>query len=228
MSRMRKVWDILTKPEVYWRFFSLLLAIIFWLLAVGDGTISETERTITIGIEVLNLPEDLVLVDPPESIRVRIRGLSPLLNRGEGAISATIDLSGAVEGTETYSVNVEGPLGINVVSITPRWVSVYTEDLAEAVFPVTLALLGIDRSRAMLGIRPSPAVITVRGPRSILEEVDHVVAYLSFASLSQDPEGRSNETFPVQALDARGRSITGLEVDPPSIRVIEFVEHEEE
>ena len=52
MSRISKLWSFLTKPEVYWRLFSLALAIIFWLLATGDGTLGETERTITLGVQV--------------------------------------------------------------------------------------------------------------------------------------------------------------------------------
>lgn len=223
MSRISKLWSFLTKPEVYWRLFSLALAIIFWLLATGDGTLGETERTITLGVQVQNIPADLVLVDPPESVRVRIRGLSPLVNRGESSVSVSIDLAGAVQGTETYSVEVDGPLGISVVSVTPQWVSVYTEDVAEAAFPVTLVFLGIDRNRMMMEIRPSPAVITVRGPRSILEKVDHVVAYLGI-----DPELNLETSFPVLALDAQGRSLDGLDIDPPEIRVIEVVDNGEE
>lgn len=223
MSRISKLWAFLTKPEVYWRFFSLLLAVIFWLLATGDGTLGETERTIALEVQVQNLPADLVLVDPPEDVRVRIRGLSPLVNRGESSVSASINLAGAVEGTETYSVEVDGALGINIVSVIPQWVSVYTEDVAEAVFPVTLAFLGIDRNRMMMGIRPSPAVITVRGPRSILEEVDHVVAYLGI-----DPELNLETSFQVQALDAQGRSLYGLEIDPAEVRIIEVVDNGEE
>ena len=221
MTSLKRFWAFLTKPEVYWRLFSLLLAITFWLLAAGDGTLGEAERAISLGVEVKNLPADLVLVDPPESVTVRIRGLSPLLNRGEGAVFASIDLSGAVEGTETYSVDVEGPLGINIISVTPGWVSVYTEELAQSAFPVTLALLGIDRTRTMLGLRPRPAIITVQGPRSILEQVDHVVAYLSVDS-TLSLEG----SFPVHALDAQGRSLGMLKIDPPEIKVVELEEEQ--
>jgi len=73
-----------------------------------------------------------------------------------------------------------------------------------------------------MGIRPSPAVVTVRGPRSILDQVDHVVAYLSV-----DPQLLLEETFSVQALDAHGRSLGGLEIDPPEIRIIEFIDEGE-
>lgn len=214
MKLIKKIWAFLTEPEIYWRLFSLVLAIMFWLLAAGDGSIGETERTLTLPVEVQNLPADLVLIDPPEAVKVRIRGLSPLLNRGEGAIFASIDLGGAQEGTETYNVKVEGPLGIDIMDVTPNWVSVYTEEMAESTFPVTLAFLGVQRTEMATNLRPQPAIITIRGARSTLEQVDHVVAYLNI-----DQDFGIGESFPVRALDAQGRSIPSLTIEPPEITV---------
>jgi len=165
-------------------------------------------------VEVEGLPADLVLVERPEPVRVRIRGLAPLLNRGEGALTASINLRGAQAGTETYNVEVSGPLGIQILSITPSWVSVYTEELVEAVFPVTLALLGVERAGVVAELRPEPPAVTLRGARSAVEQVDHVVAYLTAA------DGlKPGSSFPVRALDAQGRGIAAVEIDPPEITV---------
>lgn len=215
MNYLRRAWEFLTKPTVYWRIFSLLLAITLWLLAAGDGTLGEAERIISLGVEVHNLPPDLILVDPPEAVKVRIRGLSPILNRGEDFIDAKIDLAGAAEGTETYDVVINAPAGIEVLSVMPRFVSVYTEELVRSPFPVTLALLGVDPNRNLGGLKPVPAVITVMGARSILERVDHVVAYLNLDSKVNVLAG----SFPVQALDSQGRSLSMVAIDPPAIRV---------
>lgn len=215
MNRLQKMWAFLSQPEVYWRIFSLLLAITFWLLAAGNGSLSGTERIATLAVEVENMPADLALVNSPEMVRVRIRGLSPILNRGEDALLAKIDLSNAEEGSETYAVEVDAPLGIEVVTVTPRWVNVYTEQIGEATFPVTLALLGVDSTKVVRGLDADPSLVTVRGPRSILKEVDHVVAHLSLDSLFEE-----GEIFvPVQALDFQGRSLFGLETDPKEITV---------
>lgn len=222
MNRLKKIWTFLSRPEVYWRIFSLLLAMTFWLLAAGDGSLSGTERLATLAVEVENMPVDLALVNSPEMVRVRIRGLSPLLNRGEDALIAKIDLSNAEEGSETYAVEVEAPLGIEVVTVTPRWVNVYTEQIGEAIFPVTLALLGVDSTKVVIGLNSNPSVVTVRGPRSILEEVDHVVAHLSLDSLFEEGE----ISVPVQALDFQGRSLFGLETDPKDV-IVAFDQPEE-
>jgi YbbR domain-containing protein len=211
---VKKLWDFLTREDVYWRLFSLVLAIILWLLAVGGGSLGQMERTLDIDVEVRNLPGDLVLVEYPEEITVRVRGLSPILNRGESSISAFIDLTGAQEGTETYNVEVTSPLGIEVLDVTPGWVSVYTEGLEEAVFPVTLALLGVDRAQLAAGLRPEPPIVTVRAARSALEQVDHVVAYVNIGASIE-----SGSAFPVRALDAQGRGVAVLDIEPAEIAV---------
>jgi len=214
MRVARRLRALVTRPEVYWRLFSLLLAVILWLLAAGDGSLGEAERTVTLPVEVQNLPADLVLLESPEPVKVRIRGLSPLLNRGESSLSAVIDLAGAQAGTETYNVEVTGPLGIQIVGVTPSWVSVYTEELEEAVFPVTLALLSVERAQPEARLRPQPAVVTLRGARSTLEQVNHVVAYVQMGA-----EMEPGSSFPVRALDAQGRGLSGLEIEPPRITV---------
>lgn len=214
MRLARRIWAFLTSPDIYWRLFSLLLAVILWLLAAGDGSLGEAERTVTLAVEVQNLPADLVLVEEPEPVQVRVRGLSPLLNRGESSISASINLRGAQAGTETYNVEVSGPLGIQILSVTPGWVSVYTEELVEAVFPITLALLGVERAEFAAGLTPRPEVVTLKGARSVVDEVDHVVAYVNVGG----GLGAGN-SFPVRALDAQGRGILAVEVDPPQITV---------
>ena len=82
MRVARRLWALVTRPEVYWRLFSLLLAVILWLLAAGDGSLGEAERTVTLPVEVQNLPADLVLLESPEPVKVRIRGLSPPPEQG--------------------------------------------------------------------------------------------------------------------------------------------------
>lgn len=215
MGRLKEIWEFLSKPKVYWRLFSLVLAIIFWLLAAGDGSLGGTERVITLDVELQNLPADLVVVERPDPVKVRIRGLAPILNRGEEGIRAKINLTDGEQGTKTYGVEVESPAGIEVVSVTPRWISVVTEEIAREIFPVTVALLGIEPTNVITVVNPVPAVVTVMGPNSILNRVDHVVAYVTLGIDQLDRE----VGFPVQALDAQGRSLTPLEINPPKIQV---------
>lgn len=215
MRRIKEIWSFLTKPKVYWRLFSLLLAVIFWLLAVGDGTFRGTERVIALQVALDNLPGELVVVDPPESVKVRITGLSPFLNRSEDLLSASVDLHLAAEGPGAYSVNVEAPAGIEVISVTPRWVNIETEQVLEKLIPVIPAILGLDPGGAPYQAKPSPPLVTVRARRSILERADQAVVYVTAAEDLPKLQG----SFPVQVLDASGRSLAGITVDPAEVEI---------
>lgn len=221
MEQLKRIWSFLTQPKVYWRLFSLLLAVIFWLLASGDGSFRGAERIVTVEVAIHNLPPDQVVVERPAPVQVGITGLSPFLNRSGEALNAHIDLSGATPGSRPYTVEVEAPAGIEVISVTPRWVSVETERLAQKTFPVTLAVLGMNPRLSTGEMAPVPAVVTVSGRASILERVDLVVAYLS---LNEDLT-RLEGSFPVQVLDAKGHSLGGVAVEPAEVRV--YVEVDE-
>lgn len=224
MEQLKRMWSFLTQPKVYWRFFSLLLAVIFWLLAAGDGSFRGTERIVTLEVAIHNLSADQVVVDRPEPVKVRITGFSPFLNRSGEALNAYIDLNGALAGRQAYAVEVEAPAGIEVISVTPRWVSVETEQLVKKTYPVTIAVLGMNPAISISEIKPDPGVVTVTGRGSILERVDLVVAYLSLNGDLTRLEG----SFPVQVLDAQGHSLGGVAVEPAEVRIdVEINESEQ-
>jgi len=199
---------------VYWRLFSLVLAVILWLLAAGNGDLVGTERVVDLNVEVRNLPRDLALLERPEPVKVRIRGLAPLLNRQEDSLTAAIDLKDAAPGAETHFVSIEAPAGVDIVSVTPRWVSVYTEMIESKVFPVSVALLGLDHGGGLRGFKTNPQVVTVTGPGSILNKVDRVAVYISNGRLLG-----LEESFPVQALDAAGRALALVQIEPSEVNV---------
>ena len=77
---IKRVWSFLSQPKVYWRLFSLLLAVIFWLLAAGDGNFTSRESFFRCGDH--NLPADQIIVDPPGAVTLRLSGLSPFTRSG--------------------------------------------------------------------------------------------------------------------------------------------------
>ncbi|NLJ81464.1 MAG: hypothetical protein GX335_10655 [Firmicutes bacterium] len=214
MKELRKLWAFFTEPKVYWRLFSLLLAVIFWLLAAGDGSLGGLERVVPLTVEVENIPDGLVLLEPPQQVRLKIRGLAPVLDQSEGLIKARIDLRGAAAGTETYPVNVQVPSGVEILSIAPSLVSVYTEEKRQKVFPVTLAVLGLNSGGRVPGFVLNPAAVTVTAPGSILEKVDHLLVYLNLAG------GPAREAaYPVRALDSGGRDLDLVQIEPAEVKV---------
>ncbi len=209
-KHLKRLWLFFSDPQVYWRLFSLALAVILWLLAAGEGDIGGTERFYTLPLTAQNLPEDQALLDPLPTVRVRLRGLSPILTMIEDDLQAVIDLSHAEEGQMSYNVNVPAPVGVEVVSISPQWVTVRTEQILTAEFSVQVGLLNVYPQALMHQVTPVPSTITVTAPRSLLAQVDQVVAYISVG----DTFGSFRETVPVVAIDASGKPLQGVQLNP--------------
>jgi len=215
VRRLQSLWNYLTEPRIYWRLFSLALAVIFWLLAAGEGDLGGTERVFSLPLSARNLPADQAVVDPLPVVRVRLRGLSPILALVENDLQAVIDLSGAEEGQGSYTVEVPAPVGVEVVSITPERVSVRTEQVLAAQFPVRVALLDVYPRALVHNVTPNPAQVVVTAPRSLLGQVDQVAAYISVG----DREGGFTAVVPLTAIDKAGRPLSSVQIDPQQVTV---------
>lgn len=217
ISFIRRRFGKLIKDEnLYYRFLALFLAIVLWFLAGGEERFPPAERLLTVPVQVTNLPEDLALVEEPPTVRVRIRAISPLLPVAERELRAVTDMENAIEGEGTYGVEVRAPVGVEVASITPRWIPLRTEQILEEEFPVSVGLVGLPPEQGIQSLLPDPAEVLVRAPRSVLQEVSQVVAFISLGGATSRLEG----TFPVRATDAQGRTLDNVEIFPEEVRVV--------
>ncbi len=208
---------VLVKDEnLYFRFFALFLAVVLWFLAGGEGRFSTVERTLSIEAQIGDLSPDFALLTEPENIRVGVRGFAPLIPAAEREIRATIDLSGVIEGEGTYGVDVTVPTGIELVSISPRWVRLRTERVLEQTFAVSVALIGLVPEQGIQSLTPNPSEVMVRGPRSALDSVRQVVADIALGGSATRLEGN----FPVRAIDDQGRTVDQVSVIPDEVRVV--------
>lgn len=207
---------IFRDQNLHLRFFALFLAIVLWFFASGQGRFGAVEQTLMIETEVINLPADHGLLGEPDPIRVRVRGLAPLISIAENDGRATVDLRNAIEGEGTYEVNINIPTGIEVISLTPRWLDLKIERILEQDFGVNVGLLGLEPEYGIQSLTPDPATVTVRAPRSILDQVAQVVAHIALGPNTSHLEG----SFPVRAIDYNGRDIEEVIIFPEQVRVV--------
>ena len=73
-----------------------------------------------------------------------------------------------------------------------------------------VGLLNVYPQALMHQVTPVPSTITVTAPRSLLAQVDQVVAYISVG----DTFGSFRETVPVVAIDASGKPLQGVQLNP--------------
>lgn len=207
---------IIRDEDLYLRFFALFLAIILWVLAGGTIRVASDEKTFTIPVQMRNIPEDFALMDSPESVRINLRSRSPWLSIAEQDTQATVDLSNAIEGTGTYGVDVHVPSGVEIISVSPRWVEIQMEQVLEKNYTVYIAALGLKPDQLLQSHLPDTDYVKARAPRSLLEQIHQVVVYVGLVHGANRIEG----TFPIRAVDNRGHVIEGVSFFPSEVLVV--------
>ena len=113
------------------------------------------ERSLRVPLEFRNIPEALEIVgDPPDSVDVRLRGSSALLEpRCSRAKSSRCSISAArAPGSRLFHIRndeVRAPFGVEVAQVMPATLALELEKSARRTVPVVAG----DRRRARAGLR---------------------------------------------------------------------------
>jgi YbbR domain-containing protein len=157
---------------------ALLLALLMW---VGVNSVeSELQIIPDVPVEIVNLPDELAVANDWEgTIDVRLRGSAQRFRDiRAGQIGPRIDLSDARAGENIISLSAEDlrvPLGTQVESIVPRDITVVLEERVVAAIPISSVVEGEPATGyEVAGKILNPSTAWVSGPRSRVDDLDHV------------------------------------------------------
>ncbi len=193
---------------------SLVLAILFWLWVTSQGNSQTLDRdpTLTLSLIAKNTPANSMIMTKLPSVRVKTEGYNPSINVNE--LFAYVDLSGSEPGEHDYEVKVEPIPNIKIVEISPRVVTLQLDTVEERMLPVTVEVSGAPVNGKKVGETiVKPSVVNVRGPSSLLGEVDKVLVELSAAGASETLQ----VSRPLLFRDKNGLAIFGPD---PSVETI--------
>ena len=187
---------------------SLGLGILIWLLVVGAD---QMDMTLTVPIEILNLPKQLVIYNQyQKEVEVTLRGPRTIMQEMRSRnLSLPVDLSQAGPDTVVLSTDrlpLQLPSGIAVLRIQPASITLSIDQLAQRNIPVEAQVKGkVGLGYALKEITLTPDKILVSGPQSFLEQQP----VLKTAPIDLDGRTRS-ETIPVNlALSSELMSLIG-------------------
>ena len=157
------------------KLLAFALAVAFWIQVAGQPVV---ERGIDVPLGFENVPQLLhVGGDPPDSVRVRVRGASSIVSGLQpDDVVAAIDLDGERAGRRLFDMfagRVRAPFGVEIVQVVPATVAVSLEPAgAPRVVRVVPDIEGRPAEGfAVGGVTALPATFEVVGPAGRLVDL---------------------------------------------------------
>ncbi|ADV66307.1 CdaR family protein [Deinococcus maricopensis] len=198
------------------KFLALLAATAVWFVATADRR-AITERSLNVPLvvrdETTGAGRRGVSGLATQTIRVTVSGpRTRLTSLPDDAVRASIDVTGAAEGTFTRTVRVTAPDDVRINRYAPESVSGFVDAEITRTMPVSLAVSG-GTGNALPRYTLTPSSVQVRGPQRNVEEVRRVITLPITVAPGADTEAR------LLALDANDRPVTDLRLIPASVTV---------
>ena len=161
-----------------YKVLAVVLAVFVWFLARKSGEPIQMSFYAPVVFKNVS-PEFQVTSDPPQVNIVVHTNSRDSFNPQE--IQAVLDLDKAREGTLSYVMtenHILSPVKVEITRIHPSQITVRIEELIEKSFSIKPRYQGTPKKGYLLGdIKIIPDTLTMRGPRSVLEKMEHISAH---------------------------------------------------
>jgi YbbR domain-containing protein len=208
--------DRIRGKNIVAKLMALVLALVLWMYVTNEQN-PAVEASIDVPVEARNVASQMVALDTPDTVRVKVRGTRGIIAGLQPQdISAYIDLKGLSEGRQTVKIFAQVPLGLELLEISPDRAQIKIEPSVSRSLPVEIKLIGAPPTgTAVSKAAASPEQITVEGPKSAVESVTKAV-------VSVDLTGRTADfttNLPPVPVGKDGREIAGLTIYPDKVAI---------
>jgi len=200
---------------------SLLLALVIWISAVTSAN-PNTEAEFTLPLEVVQQASDIAIVDDiPENVSVTLLAPESIIQQLEedNPLVATINLSDITAGTYRFPVQITIPDQIKPVRIleqNPKQLELRISNLVSKSLTIAIQVEGEPAvGYQTSGLSWESGTVTVTGPEGKVKDVDSVVGVLDIS----DATGTISRTVSLQARNAAGEAVTGVNLEPANVDV---------
>lgn len=172
------------------KLFSFLIALVLWLSFIPEEKIFS-EKTVTVPLELHNIPADIDVVESPIAfVAVKIRASRRLISQIVAAdVIAALDLKQVKVNQENFPLTPEMimvPVGVEVKTVSPSQVLIKMEAIEEVFLKVEAVFENkMPEGYKLIEYNLIPSEVPVRGPSSKFKDSD---------TLKTQPIDRSNLT----------------------------------
>lgn len=213
---MRLLQRLARKENILARIICLLIACAMWVYVMTDQN-PIVERSVEVHLQQNNLPNNMMVFNAPEKILVRVRGsrTQVMADNLDKQISASINLKNITEGQQSLPITVTYAGG-EVVTVTPKEISIYVDTVSEKKVPVTTRIVGAVSSDMTIGTSViTPPEVTLRGATHRIDKVNKVVAPIDVTDHTGSFEAESD----LVAVSDDGYDIPNMRIIPERVMV---------
>lgn len=202
---------------------ALCVAVILWGYVMNDQN-PAIEGSFTLQVQLKNMPEGYNIHQEANYVTIKVRGARSLfVNTAPDDFRAYIDLQDAVDGKQSYKVQIEMPQGFELVETRPPMLEVTLDRIIERNIRATVQVNGTPAQGASVEkVSQSNDAVLVEGPESLVNQIDHVIGYVG---LSGQNDSDFDMQVPLAAVNAEGREVRGVTIKPSSLYVTVRMAH---
>lgn len=210
------------KKNITIKIVSLLIAFFMWTYVMNEVNPRTSQYFSNIKVTYLNqnyLSEaELEIMEPKEAkVTVRLAGRrSDIKTINPNDIIVQADLYGYPEGMNRVPIEVKVPESVTVESVSPQYIQVKLDSIITKEFKVTLETTGKLPEGFTQGeedIRPS--TVLVRGPRTMVNSVDKVLATYDLTNVNSDIK----DSRPIRVLNDKNEEVSNIRKEPSTVEI---------
>ena len=156
------------------RLTALGLAILLWLFVTLERRGERPSEKVVEATVTYNVPPGMILLDPEEQVRVRLRGSERAIRRvNPYQIDVQVEVEEPREGLHEVQLrtdNVMMPDGLEVVSVEPSTLRLRLDEEVRRLLPVEVPMVGEPAAGARLAgpVRVNPERVLATGPSHLV------------------------------------------------------------
>lgn len=232
-EKMNKILDRLKKynatSDKQLLILSIVVAIFMWTYVTTstNPSTNRTFRNVPIIIQNQDKLEDrgytIVSKDDISSVNVRLTGSRDnIVSLKADDIQASINVMAASEGINSLDVKVDTPSGIYLDNVDPAKINLNIQRILEKSIPVNIVIDDKLKDGKIVEVNEqNPKVIKIKGPESVINQVDRVEAHIDDAEYL---DGKIHNVA-IKVLDKKGQIVEGADLDSKDVN-LSFIVYE--
>ena len=199
------------------KILAVMGAFTLWLFVMENKN-PMTTKTVTVPLTVLEMPENVIVKQDEEKVRIKLRGKrSAFGDMDDDDLQAVVSLSDVKEGRNLIRVHTVVPTGMEVESVSPDAVEVNVESIVSEDKDVSLFRTGnVPSNMTVASIDADTLYVKARGVKSAVDSVSKVIGYVG---LNPDNTQDFDIDVPLSPVNEDGRVVENVSLSPSSVKV---------